>query len=216
MALPGIVEIYDLIDQLCFRFHRTMTRPFFSRDRINDFEIFDRHADLVMSRLKERLARGISIDIQDLLSRYTIDTATEFLFGQDVKSLSGELPYPSTYGGHAPPRNHPSDEFTSAFSRAREHSYPRAIFAKEWRLTEFWEDKVETQMEMANLFLDPLVNTALQRKRDAKRAHAVDQGDETLLDHLVQQTDGTSKLPSHHLISRPKSTQISMSSGMRS
>ena len=199
----------DLIDRPCVRFHRSITRPFFSKDRINDFEIFNRHADTVIFKLKERFAHGITINIQDLLSRYTMDTATEFLFGQDVKSLSGELPYPSTYEGHTPRRDHPSDEFTSAFNRAQEYSFPRGFFAKAWRLIEFWEDKVATQMEITNLFIDPLIRTALQRKKDVKRVYEVDKGGETLLDHLVQQTDGTRKFLCYHPISCSKGTQIS-------
>ena len=192
-----------------------MTRPFFSRDRISDFEIFDRHADLVISKLKERLDRGIAVNIQDVLSRYTMDTATEFLFGQDVKSLSGELPYPSTYSDYTPPYDHPSDKFTSAVNRAQEYSYPRTLFAKGWRLAEFWEDKVMTQMEITNEFIDPLIHAALQKQRDSKGAGEMNNDDGTLLDHLVQQTDGTSNVLSCYLPSCSKGTQTSTSSGMR-
>ena len=210
-----MAKIYDSVDSPRFRFHRSMTRPFFSKDRISDFEIFDRHADLVISKLKERLDRGIAVNVQDIMSRYTTDTATEFLFGQDVKSLSGELPYPSTYRGYAPPRDHPSDKFTTAFNLAQEYIYPRGFFGKAWRLAEFWEDKVTTQIGIANEFIDPLIYAALQKKKDAKGVYEVDKGDSTLLDHLVQQTDGTSDTPSHHLASYSKDIQISTSSGMR-
>lgn len=188
--LTALAWEHDLMDDPRFRFHRSITRPFFSRDRISDFEIFDRHADLVISKLKERFRRGIAVNIQDLLSRYTMDTATEFLFGQDVNSLSGELPYPSTYNDYVPLQVHPSDKFTSAFNRAQEYTFPRGFFAKAWRLFEFWEDKVATQMGITNEFIDPLVHGALQKKRDAKEACKVDKDDETLLDHLVNQTDG--------------------------
>ena len=185
----ALAAAQDVVDQPHIRFHRSITRPFFTKDRISDFEIFDRHADLVISRLRERIASGISVDIQDLLSRYTTDTATEFLFGQDVKSLSGELPYPSTHKGYTPSRDHPSDKFASAVNRAEECSYSRVFFSKAWRLTEFWEDKVATQMEITYQFIDPLIHTALRRKRDVKGALGEGK-DETLLDHLVQQTDG--------------------------
>lgn len=191
LTFLALTEAHGSTDRPCPRFHRSITRPFFSRDRISDFEIFDRHADLAISRLKERLGQGVAVNIQDLLSRYTMDTATEFLFGQDVKSLSGQLPYPSTYKGYAPPRDHPSDKFTSAFNRAQESTYPRGFYAKAWRLFEFWEDKVATQMEITNEFIGPLIYAALRKKKDAKEPHQVDKDDETLLDHLVKQTDGT-------------------------
>ena len=198
-----IAEVHEPIENPHYRFHRSITRPFFSRDRINDFEIFDRHADLVVSKLKERFAHGITVNVQDLLSRYTMDTATEFLFGQDVKSLSGELPYPSTYKGYTPPRDHPSDKFTSAFNRAQEYAYPRGFYAKAWRLIDFWEDTVASQRGITNQFIDPLIYAALRRKREAKGVYEGNEDDETLLDHLVRQTEGADAI-SHHLTSCSK------------
>jgi hypothetical protein len=104
-----------------------MTRPFFSKDRISDFELFDRHADQVISKMKERFKEGIAVDVQDVLSRFTMDTATEFLFGQDVKSLSGDLPYPSTCKKSSP-RTHPSDKFAFAFNRAQDNMFLRILW----------------------------------------------------------------------------------------
>lgn len=46
------------------RFHRTMTRPFFTRDRISDFDNFDRHAMMVVDSMKSRLQAGFPIDFQ--------------------------------------------------------------------------------------------------------------------------------------------------------
>ena len=41
-----------------------MTRPFFSRDRISDFDNFERHADVAIGKMKERLGAGYPIDFQ--------------------------------------------------------------------------------------------------------------------------------------------------------
>jgi hypothetical protein len=41
-----------------------MTRPFFSKDRISDFDNFDRHAQDAISQMKSRLQAGFPIDIQ--------------------------------------------------------------------------------------------------------------------------------------------------------
>jgi len=112
------------------RFHRSTTHPFFTRDRTSDLEIFDRHADLVISKLKERFTHGTAVNVQGLLSRYTMDTATELLFGRDVKSPLGQLPYPSTYKIYAPQRYHPSDSFASAFNRARSTPTPARFSQK--------------------------------------------------------------------------------------
>lgn len=41
-----------------FRFHRTMTRPYFSRDRIAHFEMFDRHAGTSSAGLSSSIIVG--------------------------------------------------------------------------------------------------------------------------------------------------------------
>jgi hypothetical protein len=46
------------------RFHRSISRPAFSRDRISDLELFDRHAAMVISKLKQRLRQGYAVDFQ--------------------------------------------------------------------------------------------------------------------------------------------------------
>lgn len=58
-----------------------MTRPFFSRERISDFETFGRHADAAISKLKARFNEPgyPAADFQDVVSRFTLDSATEFV-----------------------------------------------------------------------------------------------------------------------------------------
>ena len=175
------------------RFHRSMTRPFFSKDRISDFELFDRHADQAISKMKERFKEGVAVDVQDVLSRFTMDTATEFLFGQNVKTLSGDLPYPSTCN-KASPRTHPSDKFAFAFNRAQEHTFPRGFYGKLWPLVDFWEDIVAKYKKVTYEFTDPLIQAALEKKKAAKGVYETDRDNSTLLDHLVHQTDGTGNL----------------------
>ena len=167
-----------------------MTRPFFSRDRISDFELFDHHADQVIAKMKDRLRDGIAVDIQDAMSRFTLDTATVFLLGQDVKTLSDDLPYPSTYKGSSP-CTRPSNQVGSAIVQAQEHTFLRGVYRKFWPLVEFWEDTVAKHKNVIWKFVDPLVHAALEKKKAAKSVCEVDRDDGTLLDYLVQQTDGT-------------------------
>lgn len=121
-----------------FRFHRSMTRPFFSRDRISDFENFTRHADDVISQMRDRLRSGHAVDfqvlipkftrtlvlmlthLQDAVSRFTLDSASEFLFGKDVQSLSTGLPYPHHIAGTHASRSTPSETFAVAVSESQE------------------------------------------------------------------------------------------------
>ena len=171
------------------RFHRSITRPFFNRDRISDFTAFDRHADQVIAKLKDRFKEGVAVDVQDVLSRFTLDTATEFLFGQVVNSLSADLPYPSTYRGPNRERGHHSDGFALAFKRALEYTFPRAVYEEFWPLMEFWEDTVATQREITDGFIDPIIYAALEKRKAAKEWEEIPE-EVTLLDYLVQQTDG--------------------------
>jgi len=164
-----------------------MTRPFFSRERVSDFESFNRHADQVVVKMKERLSQGIAVNAQDVLSRFMLDTATEFLFRRDVESLSAELPYPSMRKGYTRP-THPSDEFALAFGRAQEYAFPRALRGRVWPLFEFWKDTVTVERNLTDKFINPLIEAALQKKNTNSVYELNEEG--CLLDHLVHQTDG--------------------------
>ena len=56
-----------------WKFHRSITRPFFHRERISNFTVFATHANEVLDRMKERARQGYAIDVQDVLSRFTLD-----------------------------------------------------------------------------------------------------------------------------------------------
>jgi len=47
-----------------WKFHRSMTRPFFSHDRIGHFNIFDRHAEDAITQMKLRFRAGHPVDFQ--------------------------------------------------------------------------------------------------------------------------------------------------------
>ncbi|KIK16470.1 hypothetical protein PISMIDRAFT_15795 [Pisolithus microcarpus 441] len=49
-----------------WKFHRSMTRPFFSKDRISHFDIFEKHAEDVLNQAKARLQEGYPVDFQVL------------------------------------------------------------------------------------------------------------------------------------------------------
>jgi hypothetical protein len=46
------------------RFHRGITRPFFNRERVTDFDIFERHANDAIGQVVDRLNAGYPIDFQ--------------------------------------------------------------------------------------------------------------------------------------------------------
>ena len=110
---------------------------------------------------------------QDLVSRFTLDSATEFLFGKDVRSLSAGLPYPPTTEMARRRTVQPdADAFALAFAQAQIASAERAKYQDGWPLAEFWHDKVDAQRGAIDKFITPIITDALQRKAEKiGRAH---------------------------------------------
>ncbi|KAJ3573840.1 hypothetical protein NP233_g2179 [Leucocoprinus birnbaumii] len=178
-----------------WKFHRSITRPFFSRERISDFEIFDRHADDALKQAKIRLAEGYPIDFQDLVSRFTLDSATEFLFRNDVHSLGAGLPYPD----HPSPlakansftfENHPSNSFVKAFVGGQDVISLRGRMGTFWPLKEITGDAVAPLRHEVDRFVEPFVVEGLRRKQEKTGGTKASES-ETLLDYLVDQTPDT-------------------------
>ncbi|KAH8927277.1 hypothetical protein BT69DRAFT_844956 [Atractiella rhizophila] len=83
-----------------WKHHRTLTRPFFSKEEISNCDVFDKHSQGILSTISRlslsplstsssippqpQLHRTTAFDFQDLASRFTLDSATEFLFGWSV------------------------------------------------------------------------------------------------------------------------------------
>ncbi|KAK0502032.1 cytochrome P450 [Armillaria luteobubalina] len=174
-------------------FHRTTTRPFFSKARISDFDNFDRHAVSTISQIKMRLKEGYPVDFQDAVSRFTMDSATEYLFGKDVNSIAAGLPYPagSPMAGSLHFVNHPSNSFVEAFAKAQEQISIRVQKCPSWPLSELWADEVQPLREVINGFVQPLLSETLNRKAKGIKAVGLDKDLEsmTLLDRLVQDID---------------------------
>lgn len=87
-----------------------MTHPFFTKEKIRHFQISDRHVEDTINQAETRLRQGYPIDIQarekkeeqltlpdqlvqGVVSRFTLDSATEILSGM-MCSLPAGLNYP--------------------------------------------------------------------------------------------------------------------------
>ncbi|KAJ7327912.1 cytochrome P450 [Mycena albidolilacea] len=185
-----------------WKFHRQMTRPFFHRERISDFDLFDHHAANAITQFKARLREGCAADFQDMVARFTMDSASSFLFGKNVRSLDAGLPYPHNAAPkttNAPAAmTHPSSMFASAFQEAQTVTALRTRLGEHWPLAEFWVDKLEKPMSIVRGFLDPILEEAVAKKRamapqEGEKTNELGdrqvQEGETLLDHLVNYTD---------------------------
>ncbi|GJJ08804.1 hypothetical protein Clacol_003023 [Clathrus columnatus] len=188
-----------------WKFHRAMTRPFFVRERITDFDLFDHHANAAILKMKSRFAEGEPVDFQVCLSnpftnrndrctcyrRFTLDTATEFLFGSCVNSLSAPLPYAWNSSKVYPvDKKHRSDIFAEAFNAAQLISSRRSRLMDFWFLVEFFEDQTRKPMSIIYEYIDPVLKEALARRASGVLLPGDETKPETLLDHLLQESDG--------------------------
>ncbi|KAJ6468900.1 cytochrome P450 monooxygenase pc-2 [Mycena sanguinolenta] len=182
--------VFNTDDEM-WKFHRTMSRPFFNRERISDFDLFDRHTFDTLSHMKRRLIEGYAIDFQDCVSRFTLDSATDFLFGKSVDSISAGLPYPES----APFANsgyflgHPSNTYVKAFNQGQLGMVNRSAYATKWPLAEFWKDRVKQHRETTDAYIESILDAALEKKKAGQQDGKSHEEQETFLSHLVQATD---------------------------
>lgn len=67
---------------------RAMIRPNFVRDQVADLQAFESHFEDLMAAIPKATTTDASFfDLQELFFKFTIDSATEFLFGKSVRSL---------------------------------------------------------------------------------------------------------------------------------
>ncbi|KAF8600071.1 CYP63 cytochrome P450 monooxygenase-like protein [Ceratobasidium sp. AG-I] len=184
-----------------WKFHRSMSRPYFTRDRISHFDLFARHSDAAINKLLARLSEPphpnlpSAIDFQDVVARFTLDSGTEFLFGRDVHSLDAPLPYPK-----APPTDD-SASFAAAFGRAQDLLIHRFSLAHLWPWMEMTWDRTAKDMGVIDEYVKPILREKLEEKKrgggklkvlvgeEGEKGTALEEGEDTLLDHLVQFTD---------------------------
>ena len=91
-------------DGAAWQHSRGLLRPNFINTQVRNFNMFESH---IQHFLKAIPHDGSTFDLQDLFFRYTIDSATEFLFGESVNCLA---PGPSVELGA---------RFAEAFTRAQ-------------------------------------------------------------------------------------------------
>ncbi|KAF7798289.1 hypothetical protein EIP86_009508 [Pleurotus ostreatoroseus] len=158
-----------------------------------------RMAEKALNQAADRFSEGHAIDWQELSLRYTLDVTTEFLLGKNVDSLDMSLSYPPSSGKplEAATSSHPAHAFGEAFMHLQRITILRSFSGRLWKLREFWKDEVVDYMRDINAFIVPLTEEKLARKTNAQKEgifeqkieEDVDEG-ETLLDHLVNVSDG--------------------------
>ena len=136
------------------------------------------------------------------MSRFTLDSASEFLFGHCMHSLSGDLPFPhNAHATHPATAQHSGSaaagvmEFTQAFLEAQAVISSRERHGWTWPLLEMWGDASKKSMDVVNAYLAPIIQDAIQKKASGMGVKIGGGGAEkdtegTLIDHLVELTSG--------------------------
>ncbi|KIY49751.1 cytochrome P450 [Fistulina hepatica ATCC 64428] len=174
-----------------WKYHRSMTRPFFNKERISHFDNFERHAENTLSQIRTRLRQGYPVDFQDAVSRFSLDSATEYLFGFDAKSSKADLVYPesSPLANSQEFLNHSSIKFVKAFASGQHWLALRTRGGPLWRLYEFWGDAVTPYRLAVDEFVNQFLDDALAKKAADSKAGVGKTDDDSLLHYLVEHTD---------------------------
>jgi hypothetical protein len=132
-----------------------------------------------------------------MVARFTMDSASEYLFNHDVRTLSAGLPYPasSPLANSSEFINHPSNEFADAFAAGQHHCAIRVSQGDAWPLMEFWADKVKPYRKIIDEFIAPIIQEALTKhavtdNKVSEKEKANDDGDDSLLTLLLGQIQG--------------------------
>ncbi|PYH93210.1 cytochrome P450 [Aspergillus ellipticus CBS 707.79] len=141
---------------------RALLRPQFTRDQISDLDLEERHVQQAMKGMPvDSTGWTPATDIQTIFFRLTMDTATEFLFGESVESQAAALSNGAI----------PQDNFPAQFDRGQWYAAQRARFEKLYWIV---DNKESRHIESAvHAYVDRFVAAALSADPEKKPAHYV-------------------------------------------
>jgi hypothetical protein len=143
---------------------------------------------------------GQPCEVQDLYARFTLDAASEFLFGTNLDTLSAALPVPgeATMGPKGSATHDTWGSFAQAFEMAQQIITTRGRLGYFWPLFELFGDKTLPHVKTIHQWLDPIVQKALDDKRKMEEAGIRSPvGEKTFLQHLADSTQGQTCLFLH-------------------
>ncbi|KAF7188062.1 Cytochrome P450 monooxygenase [Pseudocercospora fuligena] len=167
-------------DGSAWQHSRDMLRPNFVRTQVADVDTFEKH----VSQLISVIPRNQTVDLSELFFRLTIDSATEFLFGESTSSLTS-----STTDGFADAFTHGQDFIANL---ARWGSLAKLFPANK---------RFEKDTKFVHDFVDYYVQKGLARRDQilAEKTIGDKNGRYVFIDELVKQTTDPIRIRSEAL-----------------
>ncbi|KAK7205063.1 cytochrome P450 [Myxozyma melibiosi] len=166
---------------------RALLRPQFSRHQVSDVAKLESHVSNLFKAMPHSATE--SCEIQELLFRMTMDSATEFLFGESVNSLVLSDDAASDNGPATTAQRVASDSgkrgFAAAFNNVQEYLSMRVLFQSLYWLvntSEFRENNM-----IVHEFVDYYVEKALA-KRHSNEKISLSENRYVFLDALAEET----------------------------
>lgn len=134
-------------------YFQALVRPNFIRSQVADLDLYETHIQILFSKIPRD---GSMVDLQPLFFQLTLDSATEFLFGESVSSLT------SVEGSS-------QHRFGKMFDLAQNRLNLRARLGK---LVMVYRDKeFDRACQIVHEFVDEIIYRALERfePRDAEK-----------------------------------------------
>ncbi|KAI9820843.1 MAG: hypothetical protein M1832_003476 [Thelocarpon impressellum] len=173
---------------------RAMMRPQFARDQVSDLDLEERHVQNLMRALPAPEAGWVGVELQALFFRLTLDSATEFLFGESVDSQLYELPGHTT----ATAASRSAKAFARAFDVGQKWLATRSRFQGFYFLVR--DRRFAAACKESQDFVDYFVRRALSKELREKEPEKAGEKDKyVFLEALAAQTRDPIELRSQML-----------------
>ena len=192
---------------------RALLRPSFAREQIADLNTFEKHMQQLFQLIP---ADGTTVDLKDLFFRFTMDSATEFLFGHAVGSLKSLAEARAEAEASVKEQSNSDsgksveelvqekekdslgDRFPKAMSVAQNNAIMRVRMLS---LARFYRSKEEDEaIKVIHDFVDQFVEDAVQYRQKADlEKRSAEKGQYLFLHELAKATDDKLQLRSELL-----------------
>ena len=144
---------------------------------MSDLDLFEKHTQRVINIMLNTDPND-SVDLEDLIARFTVDTSSEFLFGENLNTLSY--------------KDDGFNSFTNAFMGIQLSIRRRTTLGNLWPLLELFKDQSEENKKTIRSWVDPIVLRTVQIQKEMKeKGQSVNPNDCTFLEYLATKTEGS-------------------------